>query len=245
MSYVVLLTGAIGGIGRAIINRLATDGHAVLAGDIAVPRRQSGRPDPAAPAGATVVLQHLDVTDTRSCKAAVEAALRLGRLSGLVNCAGIVRFTPVEELNEAGGLEVWNVNVLGAHRMDCAATPHMGRGAAIVNISSLTSALGRLKGASLYGASKNGLIAYTRYLAVELAPRGIRVNCLAPGYIDVPMSPSMKAVSGGERKLIRQVPLKRLGRVEEMAELVAFLLSEQASYVTGATLMADGGVTVA
>ncbi|MGD9536819.1 MAG: SDR family NAD(P)-dependent oxidoreductase [Alphaproteobacteria bacterium] len=245
MDNVVLVTGATGGIGRAIINRLVAEGYAVLAGDIAVNKRQNGKPDPLAPKGSTVALQHLDVTDTKSCEAAVKAALRLGRLKGLVNCAGIVRFTPVSELNEKGALEVWNVNVLGAHRMDCAATPHMKKGSAIVNISSVTSAIGRLKGASLYGASKNGLIAYTRYLAVELAPKGIRVNCLAPGYIAVPMSASMKAVSGGEKKLIEQVPLKRLGTVDEMADIVEFLLSDRAAYMTGAMLMADGGVTVA
>jgi 3-oxoacyl-[acyl-carrier protein] reductase len=245
MDNVVLVTGATGGIGRAIINRLAAEGLAVLAGDIAVNKRQNDRPDPLAPKDSTVVLRHLDVTDAKSCEAAVTAALKLGRLKGLVNCAGIVRFTPVTELNEKGALEVWNVNVLGAHRMDCAATPHMRKGAAIVNISSVTSAIGRLRGASLYGASKNGLIAYTRYLAVELAPKGIRVNCLAPGYIAVPMSPSMKAVSGGEKKLIEQVPLKRLGTVDEMAEIVEFLLSDRSAYINGTTLMADGGVTVA
>ena len=245
MTNVVLLTGAIGGIGRAIINRLAAKNYAVLAGDIAVDKKLNGKRDPVAPAGSTVVLQHLDVTNSKSCEAAVKAALKLGTLKGLVNCAGIVRFTPVDKLNEQGALDVWNVNVVGAHRMDCAATPHMKKGSAIVNISSLTSAQGRLSGASLYGASKNGLIAYTRYLAVELAPRGIRVNCLAPGYIAVPMSPSMKAVSGGEKKLIKQVPLRRLGKVDEMADIVEFLLSKRSSYMTGATLMADGGVTVA
>jgi len=114
---------------------------------------------------------------------------------------------------------------------------------AIVNISSVTSAIGRLKGASMYGATKAGLIAYTRYLAVELAPRGIRVNAVAPGYIAVPMSKSMNAVSGGEKKLIEQIPMRRLGGVDEIADVVDYLLSDRASYVTGATLFADGGVT--
>jgi 3-oxoacyl-[acyl-carrier protein] reductase len=95
----------------------------------------------------------------------------------------------------------------------------------------------------MYGASKAGVMAYTRYLACELAPQGVRVNCLAPGYIAVPMSPSMRAVSGGEEALIPTVPLRRLGTVDEMAEIVEFLLSDRASYITGTTIVADGGVT--
>ena len=79
--------------------------------------------------------------------------------------------------------------------------------------------------------------------ACELAPQGVRVNCLAPGYIAVPMSPSMRAVSGGEEALIPTVPLRRLGTVDEMAEIVEFLLSDRASYITGTTIVADGGVT--
>ena len=242
MTEVVLLNGAAGGIGRAIISRLVDSGYAVLAGDMNVPKALNGKPDPETKNG-TVVLKTLDVTSTKSCKAAVTAALKLGKLRGLVNCAGIVRFTPVDDPDEKGALAVWNTNVAGTQRMDQAATPHMKKGAAIVNISSVTSAIGRLKGASMYGASKAGLIAYTRYLAVELAPRGIRVNAVAPGYIAVPMSKSMNAVSGGEKKLIKQIPLRRLGEVDEIADVVDYLLSDRASYVTGATLFADGGVT--
>ena len=118
----------------------------------------------------------------------------------------------------------------------------MTAGGAIVNISSITGYIGRLRGASLYGASKAGLVAFTRYLAVELAPKGIRVNGLAPGYIDVPMSPSMRAISGGEDAVRKQVPLDRLGGTEEMAEIVEFLLSDRSSYINGETILADGGV---
>ncbi len=242
MTDVVILTGATGGIGRAIIARLVADGYAVLAGDLNVTKAQHGKQDRKTKDG-TVILQTLDVRSRRSCNAAAKAAAKLGRVRGLVNCAGVVRFTPVDDPNEAGALEVWNTNVAGMQRMDQASVPHMGRGGAIVNISSVTSAIGNLTGASMYGASKAGVIAYTRYLAVELAPKGIRVNAVAPGYIDVPMSASMEAVSGGEKKLIKKIPLRRLGRTDEIADVVAYLLSDQSSYVTGSVLFADGGVT--
>jgi 3-oxoacyl-[acyl-carrier protein] reductase len=128
-------------------------------------------------------------------------------------------------------------------RVNKACASLLGQGSAIVNIASLTGLIGRLRGASMYGATKAGVIAYTRYLACELAGQGVRVNCLAPGYIAVPMSPSMQAVSGGEEALVPTIPLERLGTVDEMAEIVEFLLSDRASYITGATIVADGGVT--
>ena len=118
----------------------------------------------------------------------------------------------------------------------------MSEGGAIVNISSITGYIGRLCGASLCGASKAGLVPFTRYLAGDLASRSIRVNGLAPGYIAVPMSPSMHAISGGEEEVIKQVPLGRLGETREMADVVEFLLSDRSSYINGETILADGGV---
>jgi len=238
MTDVVLLTGATGGIGRAIIGRLVSAGYAVLAGDISVPKALNGKPDPETKDG-TVVLKTLDVTSTRSCKAAVNAALKLGKLRGLVNCAGIVRFTPVDDPDEQGALAVWNTNVAGTQRMDQAATPHMKKGAAIVNISSVTSAIGRLKGASMYGATKAGLIAYTRYLAVELAPRGIRVNAVAPGYVDTDMVAAVP--KNVLEKIVARIPVGRLGQPEEIARGVLFLVSDEAGFVTGSTMSINGG----
>jgi NAD(P)-dependent dehydrogenase (short-subunit alcohol dehydrogenase family) len=138
-------------------------------------------------------------------------------------------------------LAVWDVNVAGAARVCRAAVPHMAAGSAIVNVGSVTARSGRLRGASAYGASKAGVEALTRYLAVELAPR-IRVNAVVPGYIRVPMSPSMQAVSGGEDKLVESIPLGRLGEPSEIADVVGYLLSPRASYLTGSVLVADGGV---
>jgi 3-oxoacyl-[acyl-carrier protein] reductase len=239
MTDVAIVTGGAGGIGQAINRRLAREGYRVVAGDLA---EAIAADDPTTSDGSIVAVE-MDVRDQASVDAAVARAVSPGRLRAVVNCAGLVRFTPVAEAGEDEMDILWHVNVAGMARVNKACAPHLGDGSAIVNIASLTGLIGRLTGASMYGASKAGVMAYTRYLACELADKGVRANCLAPGYIAVPMSPSMRAVSGGEEALIPTVPLKRLGTVDEMAEIVEFLLSERASYITGATLVADGGVT--
>jgi 3-oxoacyl-[acyl-carrier protein] reductase len=233
---VVLVTGGAGGIGQAINQRLAAAGWQVVAGDLPAALAASD------PGGEGVVGAELDVTDRTSVQRAVGEAAGMGPLRGLVNCAGVVRFTPMSGFDDADASQVWEVNVAGSARASSAASQRMTEGGAIVNFSSVTGYIGRLRGASLYGASKAGLIAFTRYLAVELAPQGIRVNGLAPGYIDVPMSPSMQAISGGEEEVRKQVPLDRLGGTAEMAEIVEFLLSDRSSYINGETILADGGV---
>ena len=224
MSGVAIVTGGAGGICAAIGRRLEQSGYTVLAGDVAGDA------------------ERLDVSDAASVDAFVERAAGQGPITAVVNCAGIVRFTPVSGYDDADASMLWEVNVAGIARVCRAVAGRLAEGASIVNIGSLTGSFGRLEGASLYGASKAGVEAYTRYLACELAPRGIRVNAVAPGYIAVPMSPSMRAVSGGEEEVVKQVPLGRLGKVDEIAEVVEFLLSDRASYVTGTTIRVDGGV---
>ncbi len=236
---VVLVTGGAGGIGQAINRRLVQAGWQVVAGDLASALRDSD------PSGDRVVAVELDVTDRASVARCVEEAAAIGALRGVVNCAGIVRFTPMSGFEDADASLIWEVNVAGSARVSSAASAHMTGGGAIVNISSVTGYIGRLRGASLYGASKAGLVAFTRYLATELAPQGIRVNGVAPGYIDVPMSPSMRAISGGEEAVTEQVPIGRLGGTNEMAEIVEFLLSDRSSYINGETILADGGVRAA
>jgi NAD(P)-dependent dehydrogenase (short-subunit alcohol dehydrogenase family) len=236
---VALVTGGAGGIGQAINHRLVSDGWHVVAGDLG-PALKDGDPG-----GDSITAAELDVTDRGSVERFVAGAAALGTIGGVVNCAGVVRFTPMSGFEDADASLVWEVNVAGSARVCSAAVARMDRGGTIVNISSVTGYIGRLRGASLYGASKAGLVAFTRYLATELAPQGIRVNGLAPGYIAVPMSPSMRAISGGEEQITKQVPLERLGTTDEMAEIVAFLLSARSSYINGETILADGGVRAA
>jgi NAD(P)-dependent dehydrogenase (short-subunit alcohol dehydrogenase family) len=229
---VTFVTGAAGGIGQAICAALARAGFTVYGGDLSVAAEQ---------ADGAVTLGPLDIRSSDSVEAAVAGAAKLGSITGVVNCAGIVRHTPLDDLSEADVSAVWDVNVAGTARVCRAAVPHMPDGSAIVNIGSVTARSGRLHGASAYGASKAGVEALTRYLALELAPR-IRVNAVVPGYINVPMSPSMRAVSGGEERLTEMIPLRRLGETSEVADVVEYLLSPRSSYVTGSSLLVDGGL---
>jgi 3-oxoacyl-[acyl-carrier protein] reductase len=239
MTDVVLVTGGTGGIGRAICARLTDAGYAVLAGDVGV----ADPPAEIAPAGPGEVLDHpMDVRSDDSVQASVRAAAQMGTLTGIVNCAGVLRSAHADSMTADQADAMWAVNVMGAGRVTRAALPHLAPGAAVVNISSIVGSIGRFAGTAMYSASKAGMEAMTRVLACELAPRQIRVNAVAPGYIRVPMAPSWAEMSGGEEALAAQVPLGRLGEVGEVAEVVEFLVSRRSSYVTGSVVRVDGGV---
>jgi 3-oxoacyl-[acyl-carrier protein] reductase len=181
-----------------------------------------------------------DVTD-RASVAAAASALGDEPLTGLVNCAGVLRDTFLGRIDDATMDLMFQVNVAGMARVTDVFAPLLPDGSAIVNIGSLTGQIARFVGASVYGATKAGVAAYTAYLAEELAPRGIRVNCIAPGVIRAPMSPSMAAVSGGEEASAAHTMLGRIGEPEEVAEVAEFLLSPRASYITAQTILVDGG----
>lgn len=229
---VALVTGAAGGIGLAIARRLAAAGYRVLAGDVA----EAAGDHPG------LVAHRLDVLSPDSVTAAVEAARSLGELTAVVNCAGLLRETLVATADEHEIDQVIAVNLTGAIRVCTASVPHMPEGSAIVNIGSIASEGGSARGVSAYAASKGGLHAYSRALACEIGRRGIRVNVVAPGIVRAPMSDVMLAPDGAEERIVRSIPLRRLAEPDDIARAVQFLLSADASYITGVYLAVDGGV---
>ena len=231
---VALVTGAAHGIGRAIAAKLLGEGWAVAALD-----RDAARLEAACAAfpGGRVLGLPLDVAAPEAGDAAVTRALdRFGRLDGLVNNAGIMRRKPVTELSLEDWRRVLDVNLTAAFLFAKAAAEALGRTeGAIVNIAS-TRWLMSEPGTEAYAASKGGLVSLTHALAVSLGPK-VRVNAVSPGWIDVAGAP-LGAEDHGQH------PAGRVGRPEDIAELVAYLLDRTRSgFVTGANLVVDGGMT--
>jgi acetoacetyl-CoA reductase len=236
MARVALVTGGTRGIGRAIVERLRADGMQVAAG-------YSGN-DVAAEACAKelgIMVVKGNVGNFADAKHAVEkVTAQLGPIDVLVNNAGITRDGVFHRMNSEQWSEVIRVNMDSLFNMTRQVIEGMrerewGR---IINISSINGQKGQI-GQTNYSAAKAGMIGFTKALALENAKKGVTVNCIAPGYIDTEMVQAVpeKVLEG----IIAGIPVGRLGRGEEIADMVAFLAGEHAGYVTGSTLSLNGG----
>jgi len=236
-----LVTGGSRGIGRAIVERLAADGMDVTflyAGNTAAADAVVGA---ARAAGHAVAADRVDIRDPAACVDAVERVIeRRERIDLLVNNAGVIRDNLLVALEPDDVATVLDTNVTGMFNVTRAVAPHMTarRSGRIVNLSSVAATRGG-RGQTNYAASKGAIEAFTRALAVELGPRHIRVNAVAPGVIDTEMSKDVRDLAGDEA--LKRIVLRRYGTAADVANAVWFLASDLAAYVTGTVLHVDGG----
>jgi 3-oxoacyl-[acyl-carrier protein] reductase len=241
---VALITGAAGGIGAATTRALAEAGARVLATDVDETRVLQVAAAIAA-AGGDVSGRHLDVTHPPEIDAVIQEVVdRFGQLDILVNVAGILDLTPVDQLTPDVWDRVLNVNLKGTLLPSLAALKVMKarRQGRIVNLGSLAGQVGGVVAGANYAAAKAGVICLTKSLAKHAAPFGILVNCINPGVIDTAMPASFPPDQLAA--MIAATPLKRLGRPEEVASVVVFLASDAASFITGACIDVNGGLYV-
>lgn len=248
---VAIVTGAARGIGAATAYRLAREGAIVVVADVlekegqevaANIRRSEGR----------AVFEELDVTNEAQWWRAIDRAATLGKLHVLVNNAGIARNEDVETETPDGFERVIRINQTGVFLgMKCAAEELKKHGSgAIVNVSSIYGASGGTGAAIAYHAAKGAIRTMTKSAAIHWAKSGIRVNSIHPGFVDTPMIAPFVAGSSPEATAMRgyietSTPMGRMAKPEEIASAIAFLASDDASYVTGAELYVDGGFTAA
>jgi len=237
---VALVTGASRGIGRAIAMRLASQGATVIAG--ARGTNAQAVADEITAAGHRGAALDRDITHTASVEAAAAAALAAhGRIDILVNNAGITKDQLMLRMKRDDWDAVVNTNLTGAYTCVQAVLKTMvkQRSGRIISITSVVGQAGNA-GQVNYAASKAGLIGLTKALALEVASRGITVNAVAPGLIDTDMTKGISA--GAHEEWAARIPLKRLGTPDDIAAAVAFLASDEASYITGQVLAVNGGM---
>jgi len=239
---VVLVTGAASGIGRASALRLAEEGAAVFCTDVLHDAVRETA-EQAAKLGGQAEARLCDVSRPEDVRATVAACVeRFGKLDSLCNVAGILRMDNFHEL----ALEDWNrvlaVNLTGPMLMCQAALPHLlATSGNIVNVCS-TSALAGLPWGTAYSASKGGLLALTRTLAIEYGRKGLRVNAVCPGSVTTPMAANARLPEGFDNTLIQRVmPLDKARGPETVAGVIAMLASEDAAHINGEHIRVDGG----
>lgn len=243
---VAIVTGAGSGIGRAIASLLAKEGAKVIVADIST-RDGAETVRSIAREGGGAFFIEADVSRALSVKKLLAATIgKYGRLDILVNNAGVESVGSVVDIPEESWDRVIKINLKGTYLCSKYSIPKMidGGGGVIVNVGSVLGLIGS-RGEAAYCASKGGIMSLTRAMALDFAGSNIRVNCVCPGSVLTPTFKRVMEASGDYRTMfarnLEKIPLKRVAQPEEIAEAVLYLVSDRSSYVTGATLVIDGG----
>jgi NAD(P)-dependent dehydrogenase (short-subunit alcohol dehydrogenase family) len=247
-SGLIIVTGGSRGIGAAICRRLAADGYAVGVNYAADSKAAEATVAAIKESGGMAKAFQADVADPAALRRLFEQATQaLGPLAGLVNNAGSSgRFARTDEQDAAELTRLFALNVIGtilackeaARRLS---TRHGGGGGSIVNLSSVAARTGGLPGLVTYSATKGAIETFTKGLATEVGPEGIRVNAVAPGVIETDMTQPLLAQASARERIETLTPLRRLGVPEEVAEAAAWLISPAARFVTGSVVTVSGG----
>ncbi len=240
---VAIVTGAGSGIGAATASALAARGDNVVCADIV---KEAAEKTAHGLSGATAV--HVDVADAGSCDEMVQQAVKhFGSVDGIATCAGIEILGPGQEFSEVDFDRIIDVNLKGTWLCARAVARHLiaaGRHGTVVMIGSINSMVGNA-GAAAYCASKGGVLMLGKTLALDWAPHGIRVNIVGPGVVDTPMSAQSLAIPERRARMMDRTPLRRPASPDEIASVIAFLMSDASSYMTGAYVPVDGGALAA
>ncbi len=240
---VAIVTGAGGGIGRAIVELLAREGADIVANDVVLEAAEAVK-ELVEGIGRRAIVSTANVAQFSQVEEMVNAALdEFSHIDILVNNAGITRDNLILKMDEADWNTVIAINLNGTFNCTKAVFRPMmkQRSGRIINIASVIGLVGNV-GQANYGASKAGVIGLTKTTARELAGRGVTVNAIAPGYIQTAMTE--KLPEEAKANLQQQIPLARLGTPQDVARVVAFLASEDASYITGQVINVDGGMVM-
>jgi 3-oxoacyl-[acyl-carrier protein] reductase len=238
---VALVTGAAQGIGRAIALLLARNGADIVVSDINLEKAEETAKEIRA-IGPKATAVKVDVSNLSDVERMVEAIIeKLAKIDILVNNAGITRDKLILRMTEDDWDAVLGVNLKGTFNCTKTVVRHMAkqRSGKIVNIASVVGEMGNA-GQANYSASKAGVIGLTKTIAREYAQRGINVNAIAPGYIETPMTDALPEKAKEELKKL--IPMERLGKPEDVAEAVLYLVCEESSYITGQVLNVNGGI---